>query len=88
MTTRVCVARWAGCCRQAGLQPTSYPSAEEFLADRLRDHFGCLLVEIQLPGMSGLELHHQLIARGLHTPVIYITAHDDPETRAEAVSIG
>lgn len=74
--------------QQAGLYPMSFPSAEDFLDDPLRAHFRCLLVDIQLGGMSGIELHQRLIAEGLRMPVIYITAYDDPEDRARALSVG
>jgi nucleotide-binding universal stress UspA family protein/CheY-like chemotaxis protein len=74
--------------QQSGFQSLSFLSAEEFLADPVRDHFACLLVDIQLAGMSGLELHRELIARGRRTPVIFITAHDDPAARAEAQGNG
>lgn len=72
----------------AGMHAISFMSAEEFLADRLSDHFACLLVDVQLPGMSGIEMQRQLVARGSRTPVIYITAYDDSSTRAEALSSG
>jgi FixJ family two-component response regulator len=69
----------------AGFQPVLFPSAEEFLTDPLRMHLRCLLIDVRLGGMSGIELHECLIAEGIHIPVIYITAHDDPETRASAL---
>lgn len=72
----------------AGLPSISFASAEAFLSNPLWDRFGCLLVDVQLPGMSGLELGRQIAARGPSTPVIYITAYDDSETRAEALSSG
>jgi FixJ family two-component response regulator len=74
--------------QHAGFQAITYTSAEEFLKDPLRVHFGCLLVDIQLGGMSGIELHRQLIGEGLVTPVIYITAHDDPRSEEEAMALG
>ena len=46
------------------------------------------MLDIQLSGMSGIELGQRLMAEGGHTPVIYMTAHDDPETRAGAESAG
>jgi FixJ family two-component response regulator len=72
----------------AGMHAISYGSAEEFLADRLSDQFACLLVDVQLPGISGNEMQRQLVARGSKTPVIYITAYDDTNTRAEALASG
>jgi DNA-binding NarL/FixJ family response regulator len=46
------------------------------------------VLDIQLSGMSGIELGQRLMAEGGHTPVIYMTAHDDPEARAGAESAG
>jgi FixJ family two-component response regulator len=74
--------------RAGGIQPINYPSAEEFLADTKRPQFACLLLDIQLGGISGIELARRLTAEGGHTPVIFITAHDDPETRAKAEAAG
>jgi len=70
--------------RAAHLHPITYPSAEEFLADTKRPKFDCLLLDIQLNGMSGLELSRRLSAVKDATPVIFITAHNDPEVRAQA----
>jgi FixJ family two-component response regulator len=72
----------------AGFQPVTYPSAEAFLEDSKRPHFDCLVLDIQLDGMSGLELSQRLAAVKDNTPVIFITAHDDPAVRAEAVASG
>ena len=74
--------------RGAGFDPKGFGSAETFLADPARTSFGCLLVDIQLTGMSGLELQRQLQAEGSRTPLIFITAHDDPSARDEAVRRG
>jgi len=74
--------------RGAGFDPKGYQSAESFLADSSRPSFGCLLVDIQLTGMSGLELQRRLQAEGSRLPVIFITAHDDPAARDEAVRRG
>jgi DNA-binding NarL/FixJ family response regulator len=46
------------------------------------------VLDIQLGGMSGIELHRQIQASGSSTPVIYITAHDEPETREQAQATG
>lgn len=74
--------------QQAGYQAITFESAEQFLADPLRTHFGCLLVDIQLGGMSGIEMHRKLLEQRDATPVIYITAFDDPRAKEEAVELG
>jgi FixJ family two-component response regulator len=74
--------------QQAGYQAITFESAEQFLADPLRAHFGCLLVDIQLGGMSGIEMHRILLAQGDRTPVVYITAFDDPRAKQEALELG
>lgn len=70
------------------MQPITYHSAEAFLADSKHPHFDCLVLDIQLGGMSGLELGERLTAEGGHAPFICITAHDEPETRARAQAAG
>lgn len=70
--------------RAANFQPITYPSAEAFLEDTKRPNFDCLLLDIQLEGMSGLDLRQRLSAVKDATPVVYITAHDDPKVRAQA----
>ena len=70
--------------RAAHLQPVTYPSAESFLTDTNRPIFACLVLDIQLTGMSGLDLSQRLSAVNDATPVVFITAHDDPELRAQA----
>jgi FixJ family two-component response regulator len=74
--------------RAAGLQPITYGSAEAFLADEARPRFDCLVLDVQLGGMSGIELGRRLAVEGGHAPFIYITAFDDPQTRAEAEGSG
>ena len=74
--------------RAAGIQPITYASAEALLADTKRPRFDCMVFDVQLDGMSGIELGRRLAAEGNLAPIIYITAHDDPETRAEAHAAG
>jgi FixJ family two-component response regulator len=74
--------------RGAGFDPSGFESAESYLADPLRRSFACVLADIQLTGMSGLELQRRLQALGNHTPVIFVTAHDEPGYRAEALRHG
>jgi FixJ family two-component response regulator len=74
--------------RAAGMQPITYSSAEDFRADTKQPRFDCLLLDIQLVGMSGLDLQKQLAAEGVATPVLFITAHDDPRAHEEAITGG
>jgi len=84
----VCLS-FARLMRAGGIQPITYASAEAFLADTKRPRFDCMVFDVQLGGMSGIELAQTLAAEGgKAAPVIYITAHDDPETRASAEATG
>src|SRR5262245_7212656 len=74
--------------REAGFQSITYRSAEELLRDTNRPRFACLLLDIQLVEKSGIELQQQLMAAGQNTPVIFVTANDDPHTRAQAQQAG
>src|SRR5215470_8040990 len=74
--------------RQSGFRPYLFLSAKDFLASPDRTGLRCLLIDIQLGGASGIDLHRQLLATGDATPVIYITAHTDPAVRVEAQSLG
>ncbi|MGJ8673922.1 response regulator transcription factor [Rubritalea sp.] len=74
--------------KAVGFSPVSYSSAEAFLADSERPPFDCLLLDIQMAGISGLELKHKLSAANDKTPVIFITAHDSPEVKEEAIVSG
>src|SRR4051812_34195848 len=73
--------------RAAGMQAIGYGSAETFLSDN-QHCFDCLLLDIQLGGMSGIELALWLAAEGRQAPVIFLTAFDDPETRSQAQRAG
>ncbi len=72
--------------RAAGFQPVAYLSAEAFLEDGKRPQFDCLVLDIQLGGMSGVELRDRLLAVRDFTPVVFITAHDEPEVREQALA--
>ncbi len=73
--------------RVSGMQSRSYESAESFLADT-DARFDCLLLDIQLGGMSGLELARQLSEAGSRVPFIFVTACDDEEAMASARALG
>ena len=74
--------------RAAGIHPVTYPSAEAFFADDKHPRFSCLVLDIQLGGISGIELLRRLAAVGEKTPAIFITAHEDPAMQAEALALG
>jgi FixJ family two-component response regulator len=74
--------------RTAGYQTVTYPSAEAFLGDNKRPQFDCLVLDLQLPGISGLELSHRLASVNDPTPIVFITAQDDPEERASVEAAG
>lgn len=73
--------------RSAGLAVTTYGSAEEFLA--ARDHSAaCLILDVRLPGMSGLDLQRLLADSGRDVAVVLITAHEDQTVRAIGLEAG
>jgi len=76
--------------RAGGIDSVIYRSSEAFLADQARPWFECLVLDVHLgTGMSGLELSRVLAGQGAtRTPIIYMTAHDDPHTRAAAMAGG
>jgi FixJ family two-component response regulator len=71
-----------------GIESATYPSAESFLDSRSGSDLGCLLLDIQLAGMSGFELQQRLAAAGETLPIIFITAHDEQEIRHQAERSG
>jgi len=74
--------------RSAGMGARTFASAQEFLAFESVDPNACMIVDIKLQGMSGLELYDKLRARGYDLPVIFITGFDTPETRDQAKKAG
>ena len=72
----------------AGLLARSFGSAEEFLESDERNQTACLLTDIRMPGMSGLELQEKLKAEGSRIPIIFITAHGDAKMKKQAMSAG
>ena len=70
--------------RLAGYQPATFGSAEALIRDGTGAEADCLVLDVQLPGMSGFELRDHLVQSGIAVPVIFITAYDDAEARALA----
>lgn len=71
-----------------GLESRSYPGHEAFLADFDRDQPGCMLLDIRMPGLSGLDLQEQLREEGVLTPVIIVSGHGDIPMAVRAVKNG
>ena len=65
----------------AGFRTIAFGSAEEFLESRHRDQIACLILDVRLPGMSGLELQQHLAAAGYKVPVAFVTSQDDRDGR-------
>ena len=77
-----------GLIRSLGFAVKAFASAEEILtSDRLPDT-DCLILDVRMPSMNGLELQRQLAASHISIPVIFITAHGDEETRVRALNGG
>jgi FixJ family two-component response regulator len=77
-----------GLVRSFGYGVDTFASAEEFLqSDRVNDS-ACLILDVNMPGLSGIELQDQLIARGNHMPIIFISAIQEESTRAKALRAG
>jgi FixJ family two-component response regulator len=74
--------------KSLGLAAVAYESATDFLAAYDPEQPGCLLLDIRMPGMSGLELQQQLNLRGAITPIIFITGHGDVPMAVEAMQHG
>lgn len=74
--------------RSAGLATQTMNSAAEFLAAYQPAHPGCLLLDVRMPGMSGLDLQQELNVRGATIPVIFITGHGDVPMAVEAMQHG
>jgi FixJ family two-component response regulator len=74
--------------REFGFAAQPFSSAEEFLASDEMNQTKCLVLDVVMPGMTGLELQKELKARGQRTPVIFITAQKDEGLRARALEQG
>jgi len=71
-----------------GLTVRTFGSAREFLQHRLPDIPACLVLDVRLPGLSGLDLQREMVERGIHVPVIFITGHGDIPMSVQAMKAG
>lgn len=74
--------------RSAGLRSESFETAQEFLRYERPDAPSCLVLDLQLPGISGLEFQDQLAAAGIYIPIVFITGHGDIPTSVRAMKSG
>jgi DNA-binding NtrC family response regulator len=74
--------------RSAGLSAQTFSSAQEFLAAERPKGPSCLLLDVQLPGLSGLDLQRELAKAGVKIPIIFITGHGDIPTSVRAIKAG
>jgi FixJ family two-component response regulator len=74
--------------RSAGFAARAFESAEEFINSGQQRQAGCLIADIRMPGMSGLELQAKLNAERCRIPIIFITAHGDAQMRMQALRAG
>jgi FixJ family two-component response regulator len=77
-----------GLLKAAGYDAEVFASGEELLNSGRLAGTGCLVVDVRMPGMSGIELQDRLIALGHAVPIIFITAHADEQERARALERG
>jgi FixJ family two-component response regulator len=71
-----------------GFNARTFTSAGEFLNSDVVSGASCLIADVQMPGINGLQLHHKLVASGRYIPVIFITAFPDERARKRALSAG
>ncbi len=72
----------------ADMEVLAFKSAEDFLEYEFREEKACLVTDIRMKGLSGLELQQQLAGRGIKIPVIFLTAFDSNESRQQAKQAG
>jgi FixJ family two-component response regulator len=71
-----------------GFPVETFASAEDFLSSGRLHETACLVLDVQMPGLNGLELQSRLITDGHQVPIIFITAFDDENARAQALKAG
>ena len=74
--------------RSVGLSVKTFASAREFLTSQRRDAPACLVLDVRLPGLSGLDLQRELVEAEIHLPIIFITGHGDIPMTVQAMKAG
>src|SRR5262245_60980740 len=74
--------------RSVGFRAQGFSSAEAFLRSNHARDIACLILDVRMPGMNGLELQRQMVAANWQIPIIFITSHVDDDARARAIEAG
>src|SRR5262245_63803295 len=74
--------------RSLGFKVEMFGSAEDLLGSARLDDIACLIVDLRLPGVSGVDLQRQLLAAKRELPMIFISAHEDPVAQRQALTAG
>ena len=74
--------------RSVGLEVRAFSSTQQFLESQRPDVPGCLVLDVRLPGVGGLDLQSQLLRSGIHLPIIFITGHGDIPMSVQAMKAG
>ena len=74
--------------RSLGYSAAAFPSADAFLNSNAVENTDCLITDVQMPGMSGIELQSHLITQGYRVPIIFVTAFPETEARGHALRAG
>src|SRR5882672_8293613 len=74
--------------RSSGLRAEAFSSAEEFLDSEWAEQTACLILDLRMPGMNGLELQRRLVQTGNPVPVIFLSAHASEEDERSALQAG
>src|SRR5713226_5391135 len=77
-----------GMLKSVGLRSETFGTAQEFLRSKRSDGPSCLILDIRLPGVNGLDFQHQLVDAGIRIPVIFITGHGDIPMTVKAMKSG
>ncbi len=72
----------------AGLRAEAFASAEEFLMSGRAEETACLILDLRMPGMNGLQLQRRLAETSNPVPIVFVTAHSSPEEKRQALQAG
>jgi FixJ family two-component response regulator len=77
-----------GLLRSLGYSAAAFSSAEDFLSSEHLNDTSCLIADVQMPGLSGVELQRHLIQQGHHLPIIFVTAYPEDRIRTRVLEAG